>query len=560
MVLCYFQVSISNKQSDQGQVDNAVNPILNQSLSSRILTDHHKSVRNANGMSTEHELSQFSRSNLHIYLILLSLEHARFSNASVPYNHLINVFPFDCSLNNMPCRPSNCVENIPTYAALQLLSKVGAINALQALQETHPYIDYFHHPLSQSTIVVASTGYDGKRMHKFSVCTHSHSNIGFQNFLKHMSKSCCCEGGETCSQTLCGDHELGSETETIVGYNTGDSLMHLQNLHSTIFTSDGVQVHIDKQSFLESSTTVTISLVTAEGHKIKCAKYNPFTCETEKFYVYESQSHTDLDSMTFCVSLSNGLKIATRYSDSEENACLVSKRMFSKDDVTSEHEDQQHNVEPNKMEIRNADRLKVAGQLPASHNQYQHLYMSTSNGLQTHVHVLSSLEGDRDNGKARRILVKQERYNKELSAQEVIYYLPSGTLVRYVNEKSLIILCGDGSMYRTASDFEYDVYNARSILSPSKKSNDHSLLLVVQSHLKATSEALQMKTANLWIVTLPNGRRYMWYAKCNEEKGSNCGVKGLVDELPLQLEDIPCFVATDPVTNQVSYYHYRKGR
>lgn len=551
---------VSSNTFNDCHFDDVVNPALNQSLSSRILTEVQRSaVLNSNGVILDYELFPFSRSDLHIYSILLSLEHAQFSNASSPYNNLSDVLPLNW-LSGRDC----CRRDLSSYSSLQMLSKVSLNKSIQTLQETHPYIDFFHHPLSQSTIVVASTGYDGARMHNFSVCSHSHSNIGFQKFVKYVSKLLL---GETetkeinisSSQHL-GDNSFSShnddsatEIEAFVGYNTGDSLMHLQNSHFTFFTSDGAQVHVDNQGFLESSKFIGVSVLTAEGHKLGCVMSNLFGHEMEECYTDESQVHSN---MTFYASLNNGLKIATRYYDPDRGGCLQN-RGKNKADLASHQQNVIANVNPpphTEVDAEGMDGLQQKDQMFTSHNRYQHLYVTTSSELLTHVHVVSSLECECKKSQVKKILVRQEKYISGTSNQEVLYYLPNGILVHFHNKTSLIIYCADGSMYRTVLDSEYDLCCYVGSTHPSdNNSSNHSSFLEVQSRLRSTLETLEVKTEGLWIITLPNGEHYMLQQMQGDHDEEN-----ITDEtdnwssLPLQLEDIPSFVATDPFTKQVS--------
>lgn len=562
--------------------------IVDQSLYSRILNQIPRHCIETDEVRVDDGF-QISRSDLHIHSILLSLEHAKLSNASTPCSSINGVthqlvdFPVDKDSKKSIKLPSPMKSmSTCTYSSLQLLTKAGVFKALHTLQETHPYTEIFYHALSQCAVLVVHTGYDGRRTYKFNESTQCHTNVGFHNFLKYLHKPICpgvmsgsleeshtddCERNDHCSQhstdeSYLTDHAAITQTGTIVGYNMGDSLLHLQSSRLTCFTSDGIQVHVDKHGFVESSVFIGVSLLTPDGHKISCVKYDHFESELEEQCnvanddPYINQPTKGLQHMSLYVSLNNGMKIATSYYGPNGNGCLVNMPVVSR---RQHHQNAVGELELSqctKMEVHNTEKqckAELEYQILTSHNQYQHLFATTSYGLKTHVHIFSPLTPNvSSTNEGRKILVKQERYKTTkrfslpIDSEIYRYYLPGGLLICVMDNQSLVIHCADGSIYHTATACEYDNYSRRSL----QLSGDHSHFKEIQSQIRSISETVGVKTEQYWVVTLPAGQQFLYKQKhLNDSQETKEDSSNLL----MPLEDIPCSITTDPVTKQVSY-------
>lgn len=567
-----------------------MNMIINQSLNSWILTEARRCSINSGDLVIDDESLQNSKNDWQIYLLLLSLEHARFSSASTPQNEVISRLsvgnPFE-SLDYQRKTANKSERSMSDYHFLQLLTKVDVFRALRNLHESHPYTQFFYHAPSQCVLLVAHTGYDGTRMHKFCECSHCHTNVGFQKFLKYIAKPHCeCLSSEI-AEDRCNVNHSSSQwsedesIETIIGYNTGDCLLHLQSSHFTFFASDGVQVHVDKQGFIESSLCIHVSLLTAEGHKICCAKSEcglDEQCEggsTNDLHTH--QPAKGLNHISFFASLSNGMKVATSYYGPNGNGFLLNMPTINSKVVSPEPLSSSHHISPEKsskkkdiqqnvagvetqgaeMEVPNAEKKYVQEhQSFANHNKCQHLFATTLCGLKTHTHIFSPLNSEATySNEGRMILVKQEYYKtaEKTSDQGVYerhrYYLPSGLLVYSMSDESITIHSADGSIYRTAMDCEYNqYYSQRSLYPTGKKVRDN--FQDVEGQMQSASQATGLNLRQLWVITLPSGQRYMWKQSYCEHEEDDTRDDGY--SLPVPLEDVPCFISSDPVTEQVS--------
>lgn len=78
------------------------------------------------------------------------------------------------------------LADLSTFTTLECLKRDILIQVLQKVLYTHPYIQTFYHKLSRSVIIVMSTGFDGNSTHSFKWSSHTHSKVGFQNFLRYV--------------------------------------------------------------------------------------------------------------------------------------------------------------------------------------------------------------------------------------------------------------------------------------------------------------------------------------------------------------------------------------
>ena len=74
------------------------------------------------------------------------------------------------------------------YTVCEPMSKSSLLQLLQSLQYTHPYLSVYSHKLSQSTLVVAHSGFDGRPLHSYTWQSLAHSRVGFNNYLQYIAK------------------------------------------------------------------------------------------------------------------------------------------------------------------------------------------------------------------------------------------------------------------------------------------------------------------------------------------------------------------------------------
>ncbi len=501
-----------------------------------------------------------SDSDLHLYLILLSLEHVCLSSASTPRNSkngLISQCVFDQPLkvvgDTITTKPA---DDFSEYSSFELFSKSGVLQALHTIQETHPYVEVFHHGSSNCVVLVAHSGYCGARAHSYDVQARSLSNIGFYNFLKYIDEA----QYENFSEDECSEQQDTSFVDQVendsssnlsaipqlYGYNVGDTLLHLQSSFSTVFTSDGVQIHIEKQGFLENSATLSVSLLTAEGHKISCVKSDVGLDEIRQVSSQIRQSVEGFDHMLMLAFLSNGLKIATCCTGSNRAHTIVNdnKNSISSQRIDTESPIQEESATSKTEPSSCTEEGSQSAKKDSCQNEYHHLYATTSLGLNIHIYVAFPSKSEL---KAGSILVKQEYYKvAELPSRENTevyrYYLQKGLVVYFMNNESFIVHCADGGMYRTATKAECDQYYTQQSLQLMK--TDHSQFREMKNQIMSISEFFGIKSKQVWFLILADGQCYLWQ--------QNDAANGSIQILPI--EGVPCSVTTDPVTKQVSCY------
>lgn len=155
-------------------------------------------------------------------LIVLSLEYAQLPSASAFPELVRSALKFDHPLSiNIKQKPPSTVETgmavlhsdrqtsshgsetsmleceldlpppatpLGDYNVCEPMSKEALLQMLQSLQLSHPYLTVYDHKLSQSTVIVAHTGFDGKPMHTYSWSYQAHSKVGFNNYLQHVAQ------------------------------------------------------------------------------------------------------------------------------------------------------------------------------------------------------------------------------------------------------------------------------------------------------------------------------------------------------------------------------------
>ena len=200
-----------------------LNSFVNSTLTSSF--DQKASIHALNHLLHAHEDLTVTKFN-HA-LILLSLEHVSLKTASMAPDHnyttpslsslqldhpfnlevvskekslvpVMEVSKSHCSSDvtaDLPPKPSafslqllSPERNLQDYSVLEVFETDGLLQELVSVQYTHPYIELFQHAHSESLILVAHTGFDGSPHHQHKLSSHTHTKVGFQNFLQYVAE------------------------------------------------------------------------------------------------------------------------------------------------------------------------------------------------------------------------------------------------------------------------------------------------------------------------------------------------------------------------------------
>ena len=172
-------------------------------------------------------------------------------------------------------------------------------------------------------------------------------------------------------------------------------------------------------------------------------------------------------------------------------------------------------------------------------NKYQQLFASTPYGLHVRLQVDVDLEADPDttDGSDGRIVVSQSypaqgpRRNipsLSLATRDEVerYCLPDGSVLCFLRDGSVSVLCPDGHVYHTATQSLSNLYqrNDSSGATDSHKEenqrNEENLTQHTYSDTKVTfadqlmdrvgSKERNKLSQMVWVVTTPSGQRYLW--------------------------------------------------
>lgn len=518
-------------------------------------------------------ISESSQTDLYLNLILMSLKHVHLSSASTPRNNKNSWTPlhaFDQPFEAIADIPTNPLYNfnnsdISKYSSFELVSKSGVLKTLYIVQETYPYVEVFYDVLSHCVVLVAHTGYCGLRGYSYSIRAHCHSNIGFYNYLKYMDETqherhsdeiSCAQIHEQSDNSFlqkgCSSDHSHNIMPQLYGYDVRDIVLHLQSCFSTFFTSDGIQIHVEKQGFAESSTSISVSLLTTEGHKISLVKSvpGPSKLSTDSLK-NDLQTIKGLNDMFMWAFFNNGLKIATCCSKPNRNDTNISNDHHStssssppsRPESVKEHTAMSH-VESSSMQEPGKENDRTL----AHPNTYQHIYATTSLGLNIHVYSTLPSQSEMSSNASGRVFIKQQYYKSTKMpcnkvAEVCRYYLQEGLLIYFMSDGSIIIHCADGSIYRTATKHECDQYQNHEP-THSLQAKDFQF----QSQLRSISDIFGVKSKQIWLLTLADGRCFLWkqIGTCKRDEKD-----GLIQAIPI--ETVPCSATTDPITKQVSY-------
>lgn len=154
-------------------------------------------------------------------LIALSLENVILRTASTPPEYsfknpqistLLYDHPFDLEIESMdnrivpfsdasssavlsnPNEPTTYTlrvapscRDLESHYVLEALEVPGMLQEIISLQDTHPYLEIFEHKHSESIILIVHAGFDGSPMHTYKTSSHTHTKVGFQNYLLYVA-------------------------------------------------------------------------------------------------------------------------------------------------------------------------------------------------------------------------------------------------------------------------------------------------------------------------------------------------------------------------------------
>ena len=125
--------------------------------------------------------------------ILLKESRVQASGAVVPYRGAGSATVRDCreqddhhELNLPPAQH----PSLTGFSVCEPMSRDSLLQHLQSLRTTHPYLSVFTHRLSESTVAVASSGFDGQPLHTYTWQSLAHSRVGFNNYLQYVAEQC----------------------------------------------------------------------------------------------------------------------------------------------------------------------------------------------------------------------------------------------------------------------------------------------------------------------------------------------------------------------------------
>ncbi len=151
-------------------------------------------------------------------LILMSLENVRLQSASTPpkssyvapsvspllLDHPFNLEVLSKETSVVPISEANksiyhpstsytlqlrdTLRNLKNYSVLEVFETSGLLQELISLQFTHPYIEVFKHAHSEVMILAVHAGFDGSPQHKHTLSSHTHTKVGFQNYLQYVNE------------------------------------------------------------------------------------------------------------------------------------------------------------------------------------------------------------------------------------------------------------------------------------------------------------------------------------------------------------------------------------
>lgn len=551
------------------------------------------------------------------FLVLLSLENLCLQTASslpkhnftkpvvspLLYDHPFNlklvtdessIVPFSkfgdsdwpTQLSSQKLQLDTPLRNLGDYSDLEVFEFNGLLQELRSLQFTHPYVEIFQHQHSESTILVVHTGFDGTPVHKHKLSSHTHTRVGFQNYLQFvcerygdqideaveknrirraeyeeerkaaatqrlkeaekqkevletLEEEQGMDSGKTrksvashltTKSTKKGATSSTSDTpassisdfhrgETLIqpfqveklftGYDMGDVVLLTESIHTTLFTSDGVQVQSKRQLMTDGTPEPCDVSLLHNGHRVVCTQVwasdnsSPATDvgANQPTNTVIPQLPPELTNATLKACFNSSLHISCSHYGPKGNGefpYLPYRPKILEQPQQSDHlqlpatqpgvspklskkqqEHQQQLLEQQRAQEallekeRQVARAKYQQEydILVRNYKYQQLSISTEYGLQAQCHV--SLDHETDTvvadsgvGVEGSVIIKQQyshpetvaHLNEHASKEKFRFYHPDGYVIKCMKDDTVTILCADGSRYCSATPKEAELF------------------------------------------------------------------------------------------------------
>lgn len=631
-------------------------------------------------------------------LILMSLECITLPTASTPpeYSYknpaiqsLCFDHPFDLDEKQslVSASATSCGKpdyfSMKDYSTLEMLKKNGLLQELISIQATtHPYVSVFEHKHSESIVLVLHTGFDGSPHHSYEMSSHTHTRVGFQNYLQYVCEryghiidnavdeekkkiqeleeikkrvaiqklkeaeersqevlTPLMEGEEISSAGNKKKNDLKARNSSMKksatavdmsistpdfqsdekafppiekpilfsGYDLGDMVLLHRSVHDSFFTSDGIQIRIEKHVAIDETFSIMLSLL-HNGHKVTSSQI--WTTKDTEAHVESSdivgipQPLPGLKQALLQAYFKHSLQLSCSHfgpkangelaffphrpsildstlpsenSGSRPSSGVTSKLSKKQQEQQQQLLEQQRALEAQQQKERDIAQEKYQRDYDnlLRNNKYQQLYLSTEEGLHVRCQAAINLDADPSiiDGSDAYIVVKQRYFNGSISEEKCRLYHPEGYVIKWMKNGTVVIMCADGTKYQSASRKEVELFHQQEVaLSKSPQENIHPAVPELGSSPKEklstpdlSQDSRRISSANkvtfaddvqdlaalslkqnIWIVTTTTGKRYLF----RQETGTspNAGVNSCI----VSLSSIHLLKATDPVTKEVS--------
>ena len=223
------------------------------------------------------------------FLVLLSLENLCLQTASTPPVHnfvkpvvlpLLYDHPFDLKLvtdessvvtfssfdySNWPTHLSSQklqldspLRNLEDYSDLEVFEFNGLLQELRSLQFTHPYVEIFQHQHSESIILVVHTGFDGTPVHKHKLSSHTHTKVGFQNYLQFVCERYGGQIDEAVERNRIRRAEYEEEKKVAAAQRLKDAEQRQKEMLTTLEEEQGIDSGKTRKSVASHPTTKSV--------------------------------------------------------------------------------------------------------------------------------------------------------------------------------------------------------------------------------------------------------------------------------------------------------------
>lgn len=187
----------------------------------------------------------------------------------------------------------------------------------------------------------------------------------------------------------------------------------------------------------------------------------------------------------------------------------------------------------------------------SKNNTCQQLFATTPEGLHLHCQILQDYASTGASVLVRQVQVDNQR-SKMVNKQKQRCYLSDGYIVCFMVNGDIIILCHDGTIFKTTSSPEHHhLFNKR-----------NGIGIGTEDTVCGDEEENNIfKVSRLWCITTPNGTRYLWkhqdgncFAECDDQPHTNHpnveSNKAKENEIVF-IESLNVSKTTDPVTHEV---------